>query len=414
MTHAGHSHSFDLSGEEAPVASKRVTRIMWGSIGAILLLALIGLVTLWPSGDTGRTPDNGLQASIVDALVQSVSIEPCSYDATTNCRMVTGSVTEGEQSGDTFTLEQTALGVGRQPEADDDIRISVVVTDDGQSLFDFYDYQRSGSLIWLTLVFAAAVIVLGRRRGVGALAGLAASIVLLIVFMVPALLDGANAVLVSIVAAVLIATIALLLAHGINIATAVALLSTFAALAFTGMLAYAFIRIGNLTGFADESTLFLSALDVPIDPRGLLLAGIVIGALGVLDDVTVTQVSAVWELRRSHPDAQAYSIYERAVRIGRDHISSTVNTLFLAYAGASLSLLLLFAETGRGLGSIATSEIVATEIVRALVGSIGLVSSVPIATWLAAVTLRTRNGPHPPPLRYPKPTSARPARSADD
>jgi uncharacterized membrane protein len=181
--------------------------------------------------------------------------------------------------------------------------------------------------------------------------------------------------------------VALFLAHGRGLATAAALLSTFASLALTAILAWIFLEASKFTGFGDESVGFLDALGSQIDPRGLLLAGVVIGSLGVLDDVTVTQVSAVWELRRVSPDANFGELYGRALRIGRDHISSTVNTLFLAYAGASLPLLLLFSEANQGLGSVATREVVAVEIVRALVGSIGLVASVPISTALAAKVL---------------------------
>jgi uncharacterized membrane protein len=176
----------------------------------------------------------------------------------------------------------------------------------------------------------------------------------------------------------------------------VALISTFAALAVTGALSWLFIRAAKFTGYTDDSTQFLDALSVPIDPRGILLAGIVVGSLGVLDDVTVTQVSAVWELNSAQPDLTRGQLYRSALRIGRDHISSTVNTLFLAYAGASLPLLLLFSEAGQGFGSITEREIVAVEIVRSLVGSIGLVSAVPISTWLAAQVLRPDHTTHRP------------------
>jgi uncharacterized membrane protein len=237
------------------------------------------------------------------------------------------------------------------------------------------------------VVFVAAIVVLGRWRGVGALAGLAMSLVVIVVFALPALLDGTNAVAVALVTAGAIAFVALFLAHGKTLATAAALLSTFASLGLTGLLAWAFLGFSNFTGFGDENVGFLDALGSQIDPRGLLLAGILIGSLGVLDDVTVTQVSAVWELKRAVPDISFAELYRRAVRIGRDHISSTVNTLFLAYAGASLPLLLLFSEAQQSFSSVATREIVAVEIVRALVGSIGLVASVPISTALAAKVL---------------------------
>ena len=245
-------------------------------------------------------------------------------------------------------------------------------------------------MLLLLLLFVVAVILLGRGRGLGALGGLAASLLVLVVFMLPSLLDGNSPLPVALVGASMIAFIALYLAHGFNVASSVALLGTFASLALTGLLAWAFVGAASFTGFTDDSTFFLDALGTGIDARGILLAGIVIGSLGVLDDVTVTQVSAVWELRNSRPDATAAELYAAALRIGRDHISSTVNTLFLAYAGAALPLLLLFSEANQSFSSIATREVVAVEIVRALVGSIGLIASVPITTGLAARVLTTR------------------------
>lgn len=245
----------------------------------------------------------------------------------------------------------------------------------------------------LLLVFVAAIVILGRWRGVGALAGLAASLVVIVMFILPAILEGSNALAVALVASGLIAFIALFLAHGFNLATAAALLASIASLALTAVLAWLFVVTSKLTGLADETVGYLSALGSDVNPQGLLLAGVVIGSLGVLDDVTVTQVSAVWELKHAKPDADFAELYNRAVRIGRDHISSTVNTLFLAYAGASLPLLLLFREAGQSLSSVSTREIVAVEVVRALVGSIGLVASVPISTALAAATLASRSRP---------------------
>jgi uncharacterized membrane protein len=388
--------------------------VLWGTIGVVLVVALVALAVMWPSGPDVRPGMEGLAVDPVEAHVEDVTLDECSYDPASLCRTLTGAISEGERSGEVFTIEQSTDLAGKHPARGDDILVVASEVADGTTTYNFYDYERSGSLIWLVVIFAVAVVALGRWRGLGALGGLVASVVLLVTFMIPALLDGSNAVVVSLVAAVLIATVALVLAHGVNIATAVALVSSLTALAVTGLLAFVFIRVGDLTGFTDDDTLFLSALRVPVDPRGLLLAGIVIGSLGVLDDVVVTQVSSVWELRRLHPDAEAYSIYERALRIGRDHISSTVNTLVLAYAGASLSLLLVFAQTGRSLASVVTSEVVATEIIRALVGSIGLVASVPISTWLAAVTLRTREGPAPARMRYPKPHGRRPRFGEDD
>ena len=184
-----------------------------------------------------------------------------------------------------------------------------------------------------------------------------------------------------------------------------AVLGTFASLLLTCLLGALFVDLTQVTGLVSEEVGFLQAFGGDLDFRGLLLAGLVIGALGVLDDVTVTQVAAVWELREADPTRGARSLYRAGLRIGRDHVASTVNTLVLAYAGASLPLLLLFETADQHLGDVLTGEAIAVEIVRALVGSIGLVASVPITTGLAALVV-TR-GPTKPP---PAPRQATPAR----
>ena len=287
------------------------------------------------------------------------------------------------------------LGLDSQIRAGDDIRVTATPLGDGGTLYTFYDFERSTPLIVLVLLFVAAVVALGRWRGVGALAGLAASLLVIVWFALPSLVDGNNAVAVALVTAGAIAILALYLAHGVGPATDVALLSTFASLALTGILAWIFVETAQFTGFTDDASFVLQSLGTGIDPRGILLAGIVIGSLGVLDDVTVTQVSAVWELHRGRSDISRRELFTSALTIGRDHISSTVNTLFLAYAGAALPLLLLFTGVGESVTGVATREVVAIEIVRALVGSIGLVASVPISTWLAVqvVTVPARRTP---------------------
>ncbi len=365
---------------------------MWLAVGACALVVVVGLVVLWPGGDGGRTDPLGLDGDPVKATVEAVEEVPCSFDPLLACKRIDIVVGEGELRGDRFVLEQaldSTIGSG------DAILVDLVDIGGGARQPVFYDFQRGTPMLLLVILFVAAIVVLGRWRGVGALAGLAMSLVVIVVFALPALLDGSNSIAVALVTAGAIAFVALFLAHGRGLATAAALLSTFASLALTGLLAWIFLTASKFTGFGDESVGFLDALGTQIDPRGLLLAGVVIGSLGVLDDVTVTQVSAVWELKRAAPDAGFGELYGRALRIGRDHISSTVNTLFLAYAGASLPLLLLFSEAEQSLGSVATREVVAVEIVRALVGSIGLVASVPISTALAAKVLASISRPDP-------------------
>ncbi len=389
----GHAHGHDESLDDQ--VDPRVRRQLWIAVAACAVVVVVGLVALWPGSSGDRRDPLGLSGDPVAASVQSVDEVPCSFDPLLACKLVEALVSEGERRGEVVFLEQP---LDSTISSGDDILVDLVELDDGSVQAVFYDFERSTPMLLLVIVFVTSIVVLGRWRGVGALGGLVMSFVVIIVFALPALLEGTNAVAVAIVTAGAIAFIALFLAHGRGLATATALLSTFASLAITAALAAAFLAMSNFTGFGDENVGFLDALGSQIDPRGLLLAGIVIGSLGVLDDVTVTQVSAVWELKRASPDVTFGELYGRALRIGRDHISSTVNTLFLAYAGASLPLLLLFSEANESLGSVATREIVAVEIVRALVGSVGLVASVPISTALAAKVLAstTPSSPEPP------------------
>ena len=195
--------------------------------------------------------------------------------------------------------------------------------------------------------------------------------------------------MVAVVGAATIAFVALYTAHGFSRMTTVALIGTLAALILTALLSFLVVGIAEFTGFVTEESALLTLFD-DIDVRGLLLAGIVLGAAGAIDDVTVTQASAVWELRAANPELTSAELFSRGLRIGRDHIASTVNTLLLAYAGAALPLLVLFVLSEQSLGTVANSEVVAVEIVRTLVGSIGLVAAVPFTTWMAAIASTPR------------------------
>jgi uncharacterized membrane protein len=176
------------------------------------------------------------------------------------------------------------------------------------------------------------------------------------------------------------------LAHGFGPKTTVALLGTLASLVLTAVLASVFVEAAQISGLASEEATIVRLGAAQIDLAGLILGGVVIGALGAIDDMTVTQASAVWELRTANPEMPRRELLRSGLRIGRDHVAATVNTLFLAYAGASMPLLILFILSRQSLATVANGEVVATEIIRTLVGSVGLVASVPITTWLAART----------------------------
>ncbi|SFS30594.1 Uncharacterized membrane protein [Saccharopolyspora flava] len=256
---------------------------------------------------------------------------------------------------------------------------------DEPTSFQVVDFQRGTPLMVLALVFAAAVLVLGRWQGLAALVGLGLSLVMLVGFVLPAILAGQNPLLVAVVGAGLIMFVVLYLTHGFSARTSTAVLGTMLSLALIGGLSTVFSAATSLTGLDEDTSSLMGALGAPIDARGLLLAGIVIGALGVLDDVTVTQTSAVWELRAANPTLTWRQLYGAGLRIGRDHVSSAVNTLVLAYAGAALPMLLAYTLSGRTFGEIVSSQAVAQEVVRTLAGSVGLVAAVPITTAIAAL-----------------------------
>lgn len=348
----------------------------------------MGLVALWPT-DTPvlDLSEVGFADEVVRAETVTATVGPCSYDATLECRLYQLTLIE-EPVGDIALLEfpdergQPDLMEG------DIVYLAVVEFDDGTVDYQYAGLDRRVLLVVLALVFAVAVIGLGRLRGVAALIGLALSIGILLWFILPAIISGEDAVLVALVGGGAIAIVSLYLAHGYNPLTHVAALGAFSALALTTALSWLTVEVADFSGLVTEESFFLLAIP-DLDLNGLLLAGIVLGAIGALDDVTVTQASAVWEVHGANQTMGSDELFESGLRVGRDHIVSTVNTLLLAYAGASLPLLLFFTLSNQSLGFIASSEVVAIEIVRTLVGSIGLVAAVPVTTWLSARVVST-------------------------
>ncbi|HRC63002.1 MAG TPA: YibE/F family protein, partial [Dehalococcoidia bacterium] len=237
----------------------------------------------------------------------------------------------------------------------------------------------------------------GRVVGVTSLLGLAASMLILLRFVVPGILSGHSPVVIAVIGALTIMASTLFLAHGVNRKTAVALAGTAGALLLTALLASLTIAAADLTGLASEDTAVLQVMSAEhVSATGLLLGGIIIGALGVLDDITIGQASAVFELRAANPLLGPLELYRRAMNVGRDHISATVNTLVLAYAGASLPLLMLLAVQGESLAIQVNREFIAIEVVRSLVGSIGLVAAVPLTTAIAAAVAGRTSDSAPP------------------
>ncbi len=350
---------------------------------AVGVAVVVGLIALWPR----QSPDVdlgviGFADDTVSATVTAVDSGPCSYAPQEQCNqnafLVRAGPHEGTEVAQEFPDEpgQPDLRVG------DTVMLSVI-EGGGVTSFQFADLDRGPMLAVLALAFAVVVVTLGRLRGVAALAGLAVSVAILLWFILPAILSGRDAVAVALIGGGAIMLVSLYLAHGVNPLTHAAALGAFTALLVTVALSSAAVAAARFSGLVGDEAFFL--ITIPgLDLRGLLLAGITLGALGALDDVTVTQASAVWEVHEANPSLGPADLYRSGLRVGRDHIVSTVNTLLLAYSGASLPLLILFVLSGSSFGVVASSEVVATEIVRTLVGSIGLVSAVPLTTWLAS------------------------------
>ncbi|MFL4905510.1 YibE/F family protein [Streptomyces sp. MMS24-I2-30] len=405
----GHAHGHGHSHGPAAPVSKHLRKVIAAVLIPFTTAVVVGLVVLWPGGAppherTGVGFDRQTQQATVTQVVavscKSVNASgdtptgdtstaegnSAQQQATGTCKKATIRVDTGKDKGRTFTeivqpdqsrqLHQSEkVVVAYEPSAPKDLQYSVT------------DVNRKLPLALLAGIFALAVVVVGRLRGVMALVALAISFLVLTLFILPAVLQGSNPLVVAVIGSSAIMLIALYICHGLSARTSVAVLGTLVSLLLIGVLGSGFIGWAALTGNTDDNTGLIHGLYPSIDMSGLFLAGVIIGSLGVLDDVTVTQTSAVWELHEANPSMGWRGLYRAGIRIGRDHIASVVNTLVLAYAGAALPLLLLFSIAQSSVDTVANSELVAEEIVRTLVGSIGLVASVPVTTALAALVV---------------------------
>ncbi len=249
------------------------------------------------------------------------------------------------------------------------------------------DYVRRMPMFVLALIFASLTVLIGRLRGVFSIVGLVVSFAIIFAFILPRIFAGDDPVVVVILGSTIIIPVTFYLSHGFNNKTTVAIIGTLMSLIATGLLASLFTEITNLTGYTTDEASFIQSIsqDRVFDVKNLLLAGIIIGVLGVLDDVTVSQASIVEQLKAVNDKLKDSELFARAMSVGRDHITSMVNTLVLVYTGASLPLLILFLDSSKSIWEIINYEIVAEEIVRTLVGSIGLIMAVPITTFIAVV-----------------------------
>jgi len=269
----------------------------------------------------------------------------------------------------------------------DKVLVHYSVEPDGAESFYVIGFSRNSGIYWLVFLFVLTVIMIGKFKGVRALVVLLLTFLVILKFIIPKILSGADPLFITILGSLFILIFGVYITEGFKKTSTISIFSILISLVITGLLSIWFSSITKLTGFASEESAYLVGLaGGNINIKGLLLSGIIIGALGVLDDVIISQVVLVKELKISNPNLTKNQIYKQAMRVGVSHLSSMVNTLFLAYTGASLPLLILFSvkqEPFLTFNQVIDNEMMATEIVRTLTGSIGLILAVPIATFLA-------------------------------
>ncbi len=334
-----------------------------------------------------------IRAKVINIVDEGGEMIEGGYLLTT--QLIKARITKGEDKGKIINFNNEGikeLDRLKQLENNQKIVLLKLTREDNSVEYFLHDYDRSSSLIIVLIFFIALILYFGRKRGLGSILGLIFSIVVLILYIAPAIVAGQNPLQITLIGSFLIATGSLFLAHGFNRQTLLTWLSTIITLSIAIFLSHIFTNVSYLYGLGSEEALYLQfGQYAHINLRGLLLAGIVIGTLGILDDVTATQTAVIWELKKTNPNLKFKELYQKSLKVGREHIASLVNTLALAYAGAALPLfIILYVNKSVPLWLKINSEPIAEEIVRTIVGSSALILAVPIASALASYFISKR------------------------
>lgn len=334
-------------------------------------------------------------ASIIEARVLEIVSQDSAEVTFTSGRdfmiqTVRAEILEGEFIGDEIVLNQDYLGL----EVGDKFLVEEYIEEGQNPEYRLVDFDRRGGMSWLLFGFIVLILVFAKWQGLRSLVSLATSLLIIVYVLVPLLLNGAPPILTSVVIATFILAVAIFFTHGFNKRSLIAFSGTVITVLITGILASFVVSGTHLTGFGSHESTYLDFnSEIQLDFVGLLLAGIIIGVLGVLDDISITQVAVVRELYAVNSNLNRKEVFTRALRVGKEHVSALVNTLVLAYVGVGLPLILYVSTLGiSDLGLVLNSEVFATEIVRTIIGSIGLILSVPLTTFLAAVFLENSKG----------------------
>lgn len=399
----GHSHAREgvVPGAAALAARRRANLLLAAILLPVTLLTLVGMILLWPSGTpTGAdAPDPYATAPGVSFDVGTVSRvvqEDCptsqaAVEAGMEAQQCMVAYTQPDAGGSPLPVEITPeIAASHGVEAGDTIRYLNLsgVMGGQEGAYVFVDFVRSVPMVLLAVLYAVVVVAVARWRGFRAMLGLVGGFLVLALFILPGLVEGKPPLLLALIGSVVIMVGVLYFAHGFSARTSTALLGTLFGLGVTALLAAWATDAAYLTGVDDDYTYQLINMGGSLSVSGLIMCGLIISGLGVLNDVTITQSSAVWEMYELAPGASAKRLFTGAMRVGRDHIASTVYTIAFAYAGASLPVLILMSLYERPLFATLTSGELAEEIVRTLVGSIGLVLAIPITTLIAVLVVK--------------------------
>lgn len=398
-----HSHSDEPPSPAALAARRRANLLLTCILVPLGLLAVVAMLLMWPSGDRSSITVNDPYA-VADGVtfdtgeVQRVSEEDCPSSAALvqaggTAQQCLVAYTVPDAGGPTIAIEvPPEVAKSGAIEAGDNIRYlnlqAVMQGDGGAPPFVFVDFVRSVPMAALTVLYAGVVIAVARWRGLRALVGLVGAYAVLAGFILPGLVEGKPPLLLGLIGSSVIMFGVLYFAHGFTARTSTALLGTLFGLSITACLAAWATDAAHLVGVDDENAYTLINSSESLSVSGIILCGLIISGLGVLNDVTITQSSAVWEMYELAPGASARRLFTGAMRVGRDHIASTVYTIAFAYAGAALPVLILVSLYDRPFLDSITSGELAEEVIRTLVGSVGLVLAIPVTTAIAVLVVK--------------------------
>ncbi|HYP44960.1 MAG TPA: YibE/F family protein [Propionibacteriaceae bacterium] len=402
MTETASAHPGGGATRVTPAAAPRHRRALRLMIVVLIPLGvwtIAGLIAFWPHAVSTHIASDVSGYTVAGttyptARITKITETSCEGAAGSTpgrndqiCANVAAVLLQGPDQGTSVEVPMTESIYGSGVQVGQEIKlVRLPAVEDQPASYQFSDFERSTPLIVLTVLFALAVVVVARWRGFASLLGLGFAGFILVKFMFPALISGSNPLVVGLVGSSAIMFVVLYAAHGFSTRTTTALVGTLFGLILTAALGYVATRWAHLTGVTSDDDYLLAGAAPDLRLTSVVICGIIVAGLGVLNDVTITQASAVWELAEADPDRK--HLFSSAMRIGRDHIASTVYTIAFATAGAALPVLLLIAIYNRPLLQVVQTEQFAGEVIRALVGSIGLVLAVPLTTAIGVAVVR--------------------------